>query len=432
MRPVSRLLLLTLTVALLALLHVGLAWGNTLYVKTSGNDSAACTAAEPCRTIKHAVSVANSGDAIQVGVGAFSEDNGVIIDKNLTITGSTWLGTQIRLGLFDSLAHGCCPVFTIGDGAKVALTGMRISGGNGLDGAGIYNRGTLSLAGVAILDNQGDGGIVNEAWASMATTNVAVEHNGRYGLWNRGTADLVDTRITGTYGGPGALGIRNEGTLTVDRGLVAGNQGTGVWASNGDGGRGDCPTMTVLANVTITGNSKGGVVTECGAMTLKHVTIAGNTNEGVDGGGLSVTFHGLGDSVVLLNSIVAANSAPQCSLYGPGILSTSIAYSLLGDNSCHAFPTPDNLIGVDPKLGGLSYKGVPDLVARLFLIGATRVLPLLPGSPAIDSAGDAYCIPYDQVGNPRPIDGNGDGVPRCDMGAYEYRPASGATSDQPR
>jgi hypothetical protein len=42
-------------------------------------------------------------------------------------------------------------------------------------------------------------------------------------------------------------------------------------------------------------------------------------------------------------------------------------------------------------------------------------------SPAIDT-GDAACPPDDVLGAPRPTDGNGDGTPTCDRGAFEIQP----------
>jgi hypothetical protein len=429
MRPVSRLSLVSLAVTVVALLHAGAGLGrasaSTLYVKKSGSDwGTQCTATDPCLTVKRAVYVANPGDTIQVGVGTFPEDNGVVIDKDLTIMGSTWLGTHVTLGLNNS-SEGCCPVFTIEGGATVTLRGMRISGGNGPGGAGIFNRGTLTLRGVAIYDNHGLAGIRN--FASLTTSNVAIEHNERSGLENIGDANLVDTRITGTYGAFGD-GVASHGGLEVDRGLFSGNQGAGV-----NIGGAQVPITTVLRNATITGNSRGGVVANyVGQLTLRHVTIAGNAapNPQYGQAGLYALFRP-GDYLTLVNSIVATNGGDkQCVFYTTqgGLVGTSVAYSLLGDSSCTASSafTGGNLVGVDPMLGGLAYKGVTG-IARIFYIGATRVLPLLPGSPAIDSAGDAFGVPYDQVGTPRPQDGDGNGEARYDMGAYEVKPAGGGT-----
>src|SRR5262249_45879892 len=235
-------------------------------------------------------------------------------------------------------------------------------------------------------------------------------------------AAVLDSRITHTYGkGPNSSGVANfAGTLLIDRGLIADNQGDGLDISSASGGDLLCPDTT-LTNVTISGNSGGGIkafgVTQnCTSHlpTLRHVTVATNTSA-TDAGGLQV-----GRIIPLVeNSIVATNSGPQCAFTAP-FPGTDISYSLIGDSSCDALG-PGNLIGVDPQLRPLSF-ATHDPPVNVFHLGATKVHKLKTGSPAIDAAGADFCAPIDQLGTLRPIDGNGDGIALCDMGAYEYRP----------
>jgi len=63
----------------------------------------------------------------------------------------------------------------------------------------------------------------------------------------------------------------------------------------------------------------------------------------------------------------------------------------------------------DPLLGPLQNNG-----------GLTLTHALLPGSPAIDTGSPTVCPLFDQRGYNRPLDGNGDGIPICDIGPYEY------------
>ncbi|MCC7208183.1 MAG: hypothetical protein IT323_12820 [Anaerolineae bacterium] len=53
------------------------------------------------------------------------------------------------------------------------------------------------------------------------------------------------------------------------------------------------------------------------------------------------------------------------------------------------------------------------------LSGSAYGMTLAPGSPGIDSADDRICPPLDLLGDPRPADGDADGVVGCDRGAYE-------------
>jgi hypothetical protein len=60
--------------------------------------------------------------------------------------------------------------------------------------------------------------------------------------------------------------------------------------------------------------------------------------------------------------------------------------------------------------------------------GSTQTHALVPGSPAIDAAGpvcldaDGEPLTTDQRGQPRPVDGDGDGIAACDIGAFEFFP----------
>lgn len=51
--------------------------------------------------------------------------------------------------------------------------------------------------------------------------------------------------------------------------------------------------------------------------------------------------------------------------------------------------------------------------------GPTETIAIRPTSSAIDTADPAFCPPTDQRGVPRMQDGDGDGKPGCDMGAFE-------------
>src|SRR5207248_359133 len=59
--------------------------------------------------------------------------------------------------------------------------------------------------------------------------------------------------------------------------------------------------------------------------------------------------------------------------------------------------------------------------------GPTETRALLPGSPAIDGGTNAGALATDQRGVARPSDGNGDGTPTVDIGAFEV--AFGDTFD---
>ncbi len=92
-------------------------------------------------------------------------------------------------------------------------------------------------------------------------------------------------------------------------------------------------------------------------------------------------------------------------------------YNLIGDAAGCTLngATTHNLVGVKAKLESLRDNGGPTLTHAL-----------LASSPAIDAGNPAGCqdakgiaLALDQRGYIRPVDGDGDHVARCDIGAFE-------------
>ena len=125
--------------------------------------------------------------------------------------------------------------------------------------------------------------------------------------------------------------------------------------------------------------------------TLTHVTMFNNLAQ--HGSGIFV-YDGGRDVFRVRNSLIKGSRfRVQC--YGP--LTQNVG-NFIADGTC------------SPKLSGDAFIKAP----------ATDSLPtyveLLPDSPAIDAGEPAYCLPTDQIGNPRPQEGP------CDIGAIESVP----------
>jgi predicted outer membrane repeat protein len=133
-------------------------------------------------------------------------------------------------------------------------------------------------------------------------------------------------------------------------------------------------------------------------MYITNSTFSGN---GASGGGGGI--YG-GTNVVLENSIVANSTAGgNCG----GSIQNGLGNLSYPDVTC---PGTNR----DPMLNALGNNG-----------GPTQTMALRAGSPAIDSAVASNCASQevnnlDQRGYSRPVDGNGDKVAVCDMGAFEY------------
>jgi hypothetical protein len=129
--------------------------------------------------------------------------------------------------------------------------------------------------------------------------------------------------------------------------------------------------------------------------TLTNVTFYNNSAS--YGGGMDNTY----SNPTVTNAILWGNTSDQ--INGSATVTNS-------DIQGWGELTNGN-IDQDPLLGPQADNG-----------GFTLTHALPYGSPAIDAGSPGTCPATDQRGLPRPVDGNGYGVERCDMGAYEYTP----------
>jgi CSLREA domain-containing protein len=213
------------------------------------------------------------------------------------------------------------------------------------------------------------------------------------GIFNRGRLTVSHSTFSGNSTSGVGGGISNVGTLMVSYSTFSGNSaqaGGGLYNSAG--------TLTV-SNSTFSGNSAttlgGGLRGNTGAMTVTHSTLSGNS-AGNGGGGVA----NVSGPLYLRNSLIANNSLSGGECLNQGTFTANVN-NLIEDGSCSP------ALSGDPLLGPLGNYG-----------GSTQSFALLPGSPAIDAAGD--CTPYlnpdeDQRGVARPQSS------ACDIGAYEAK-----------
>ena len=100
----------------------------------------------------------------------------------------------------------------------------------------------------------------------------------------------------------------------------------------------------------------------------------------------------------------------NCALAGVGTF-LNRGWNIDSGATCGFSTIDGSLSNTDPRLGPLANNG-----------GHTLTMALEPGSPAVDAVNFISlvpCPPTDQRGVNRPQDGDGDGVPRCDIGAFE-------------
>lgn len=155
-----------------------------------------------------------------------------------------------------------------------------------------------------------------------------------------------------------------------------------------------------LRNALIVGEQTGIFLDACsrslGTPLLDHVTIAGHEQGGVAGDGCGLDIR---------NSIFVSNpgGAVRTSYSWWDRTPFSATNTLSWDNGPRgAIPLETNNVSADPR-----FRGPSDFRLRA-------------DSPCIDAASSH--LSTDANGDPRPIDGDGDGEAFPDIGAFEYRP----------
>jgi hypothetical protein len=245
-----------------------------------------------------------SDDLTVAGPGAGSLTvSGSGIDRVLAVNGgvtATIAGVTVADGRVEAL--GAPDVTATGGNGAVGVAGLPSTqtGGNGSDqgGAGIANDGNLTLRDVRVTDNTVLAGFGGSATATGGIAGVST-------VATPGGTGGMATATGGTGGAGLGGGIRNAGTLVLERSSVSRNSaasgpGGATQATGGQGGIGFTSGGATGGSASATsgagGAARGAGVYNTGNLTLRESVVAGNTAVAASAG-QNVSQGGAGGSV---------------------------------------------------------------------------------------------------------------------------------------
>ena len=233
-------------------------------------------------------------------------------------------------------------------------------------------------------------------------------------LHNKGSLRLRSMNVENFESQDRGGAILNEGDLELTNVTLrdsAADQGGGAIA-NASGASLSLVNSTLSGNKT--GQSGGAVLNETDAeATLRHTTLAFNDASGEGAALASFGALSMENSLIVGSNDSGAggtsSQAADCFIAGDGAFVTNVG-NLVQDGSCSAQFSG----GSDPLIEPLADNG--GLILTHALVTENNL--------AIDNGSEAACadLRWDSRGEPfeRRVDGNGDGLAQCDIGAFEF------------
>jgi len=361
------------------------------------------------RTLRAAVMESNASpgtDVIVLGAGTYTltrsgrfEDDSVFGDLDvkgkLTIRGVSAAATIIDAALLDRVFH----VFP---GASLTLENLTIRRGEAFDGGGIFNEPGLPAT-PTIPAIPGGAVILRHV---NVIRNEAYNQGG--GIFNAGSLTVVGSSISENLAGSRGGGVNNTGSTSYLNTTISSNEAV----SRGGGLFNENSATSTLTNVSLIANRSssrgGGLASESSSSTrIANSILERNVVETkVAASNASISREIFGGVISLGFNTIQVLDSKFISGTAAGLL---VSDRFGRDNTATSVALPDftNVLqyGAGNGVGFHSLKPTGGAVDA----GSNALYPVTP-----------ILGQQDAIGNPRLIDGNGDGVHTIDLGAVEH------------
>ena len=248
---------------------------------------------------------------------------------------------------------------------------------------------------------------------------------------DEGRVTLTDSVVSGNESTGSGGGIENKGVLEIAESTISANTaGTSGGGIASDGASVDVTLTRSTVSGNMAGTHGGGIALQRGVYAFMNSTISGNTATESAGGILSLSA----TDITYTNVTIAGNTSSSSFDGAMRIISGSATFeNALVEGGCN------NSVAITSNGGNLESPGngcgFTDGIDQVSVTsealglgplqdngGLTETHALLQGSVAIDAALLDACPETDQRGVGRPLDGDGDEVASCDVGAFELEP----------